>query len=190
MARYKEPTCASTVRRAGEVGEGSIPDDPTSPDSSAAKSLASHPVTCVALCNSSSASDKAAAKVLASMAHAEEPPWPPGRPLMVLLTPDDVLRRLQISSVDPKRRVRRLLEKYGVPYCGVRGQLRVTEGQFQILVDSLSCLPYVSAGTRASSTSVVASRLAKKTIFVPERSTGTGDRASATRFRNELENRL
>ena len=79
-------------------------------------------------------------------------------PATYLLTPEDIVSRQQVETTDAKRWVLRLFEQHGVPFSRVRGRLRATPGQFDQLVERLSCSACVSAGKRKSITSAVRSR--------------------------------
>src|SRR5918993_864967 len=79
-------------------------------------------------------------------------------PATYLLTPEDILARLQVETTDAKRWVSRIFRQHGVPFSRVRGRLRATQGQFDQLVERLSCSACVSAGKRKSITSAVRSR--------------------------------
>ena len=76
----------------------------------------------------------------------------------VLLTPNDILSRLSMTSAEPAKWMRRTFEKYRVPYIHLCGQVRATEAQYQLLLKSVSFSASTAAGRPASTTSKVESR--------------------------------
>lgn len=69
-----------------------------------------------------------------------------------LLTPNDILSRLSMTSAEPAKWMRRTFEKYRVPYVHLCGQVRATEAQYQLLLESVSCSPSAEVGTTVSIT--------------------------------------
>ena len=59
-----------------------------------------------------------------------------------LLTPQDIASRMNISSSDPTRWMRRFFAKHGVSYLDVCGKPRATEEQYQLLMDRCTCSPF------------------------------------------------
>ena len=99
---------------------------------------------------------------LAEAESARDPPATGGiaapLPATYLLTPEDIVARLQVDTTDTTRWVRRIFKQHGVPLTRVRGRWRATLGQFDQLVEQLSCSACVGAGKRKSTTSVARSR--------------------------------
>jgi hypothetical protein len=58
-----------------------------------------------------------------------------------LLSPDDILNQLKLTSADPTRWMRRIFRKYGVPYVLVCGKVRATQMQYHLLLDRITCSP-------------------------------------------------
>ena len=63
-----------------------------------------------------------------------------------LLSPDDILNRLKLTSADPTKWMRRTFKKYGVPYVLVCGKVRATQMQYLLLLQRITCSP--SANSR------------------------------------------
>ena len=70
-----------------------------------------------------------------------------------LLTPRDVLSRLNMNSTDPAKWMRRTFVKHGVPYIHACGKLRATEAQYQLLLEKITCSPSVPEGKTGSTIS-------------------------------------
>ncbi len=89
---------------------------------------------------------------------------PPGKASVgtadTLLTPQDILDLLGITSAEPAKWMRRTFTKHGVPYMHVCGQVRATQAQYRLLLDKITCSPSVPVGRTAFSTSVAKSRSA------------------------------
>ena len=81
---------------------------------------------------------------------------PPGA-ARVLLSPEDVVGRLQVSVANPERWVRRVCRQWAIPFVRIRGRTRLTEAQFAILVDRMTCLPCAVEVNHRRSTFVVRS---------------------------------
>lgn len=74
-----------------------------------------------------------------------------------LLTPNDILSRLRMTSAEPAKWMRRTFERHQVPYIHLCGQVRATEAQYQLLLKSVSFSPSTAVGRPASTTSKVES---------------------------------
>lgn len=74
-----------------------------------------------------------------------------------LLTPRDILIRLNMTSADPTKWMRRTFEKHDVPYVRACGKMRATEGQYQMLLEKITCSPPVLGGKKATIISKVQS---------------------------------
>ena len=77
-----------------------------------------------------------------------------------ILTPRDIAMRLQIKSADPVKWMRRLFKKHDVPFLDVCGHSRATEGQYQTLLEKMTCSPIAPVGRTESSMSADQSRSA------------------------------
>lgn len=80
----------------------------------------------------------------------------------ILLTPGEVAVRLKIGVSDPTRWLKRLCAQLDIPFVKARGRIRMTEPQFQILLDKITCSPHESAERRKTITSVARSGSAKR----------------------------
>lgn len=80
-----------------------------------------------------------------------------------LLSPRDILTRLNITSADPTKWMRRTFKKHGVPYVHTCGKMRATEAQYRLLLERMTCSPSVPAAKTASTISDIQSRLATST---------------------------
>ena len=67
-----------------------------------------------------------------------------------LLTTNDILSRLSMTSTEPAKWMRRTFEKYRVPYVHLCGQVRATEAQYQLLLERVSCFPAAAVEKTAS----------------------------------------
>ncbi|WP_375196718.1 hypothetical protein [Sphingobium sp.] len=67
-------------------------------------------------------------------------------PTATLLTPRDILSRLNMHSTDPAKWMRRTFVKHGVPYIHACGKMRATESQYQLLLEKITCSPSVPVG--------------------------------------------
>ena len=77
-----------------------------------------------------------------------------------LLTPRDILSRLSMTSAEPTKWMRRIFDKYGVPYVYACGKMRATEAQYQMLLEKITCSPSVAVGRTAFTISEDQSRSA------------------------------
>ena len=80
-----------------------------------------------------------------------------------LLTPNDILSRLSMTSAEPAKWMRRTFEKYRVPYVHLCGQVRATEAQYQLLLERVSCFPSAEMERAASTISMAKLRKATST---------------------------
>ena len=142
MDRIKDPTRAGSDQCAGAVSleQCSVPSSRLA--SQASLSFESE-ASCA--CPPNLLGGPVLSKARSFGGYATDPPWALGgrRPL---LSPDDVMRRLNLKTADAPRYVRRLFEKHGLPWTRVNGNVRATEEQFAQLVERMSCLPFVNVG--------------------------------------------
>ena len=75
-----------------------------------------------------------------------------------LLSPRDILTRLNMASADPAKWMRRTFMKYGVPYVHACGKMRATEAQYLLLLEKITCSPSAAGGKTASNVSEIQSR--------------------------------
>lgn len=77
-----------------------------------------------------------------------------------LLTPRDILTRLNLTSADPAKWMRRTFAKHGVPYVRASGKVRATERQYQMLLEKITYSPFATVGRTAFTISKAQSRSA------------------------------
>ena len=155
MDRIKDPTRAGSDQRAGAVSLEQCSGPSFILASQASPSIESE-ASCA--CPPTLVGGPVLLNVRTRGGFATDPPWALGG-RHPLLSPDDVMSRLNVKSVDAPRFVRRLFEKHGLPWTCVNGNVRATESQFAQLVERMSCLPFVNVGKTKSSLSAANSAL-------------------------------